>query len=310
MIRFLETQPKDQPFCLSISFDAVKNDRDHDMYTPHTEVFKDKEMRVPENWVEGKNHKLPKVLDHWRGTYLHVARSSKPEQYQRNTRRFAVQGYTVDLQVARLVEKLKEMGTLNNTVIIYTSDNGRYHGSHGLYDKAILYEESMKAPFIVFDGRTSKSKRGRREDALISSVDVAPTILSLAGLELPASMKGNDLTGLLDGSQDKSQWRKTVFMESLFLDEIHREGAVNKHPDIPGLNQEIMDNNRSYRCRGVRTKRYKYFKYYEHKPVIEELYDLQSDPHEQKNLISNPEYAGILLKLRQETEELYAKATE
>jgi len=309
MIRFLETQPEGQPFCLSISFDAVKNDRDSDMYPPHVEIFKDKEMWVPENWVEGKNERLPKLLDHWRGTSLHVARTSTPELYQKLARRFAVQGYTVDQQVGRLMTKLEEMGVLTNTIVIYTSDNGRYHGSHGLYDKAILYEESMKAPFIVFDGRVPESQRGRRESAMISSADVAPTILSLAGLEAPEIMKGRDLTAVLNGTQDMSEWRDAVLMESLFLNEIHK-ATVRKHEDIPGLNDEIIANNRSYRCRGVRTERFKYFIYYEHDPVIEELYDLETGPHEQNNLISNPKYAEVLSKLRAKTAELYAYATE
>jgi len=309
MIRFLETQPKGQPFCLSISFDAVKNDRDSDMYTPHREVFEGKEMWVPENWVEGKSERLPKLLDHCRGTYLHVARTSTPEEYQRRTRRFAVQGYTVDLQVGRLVAKLEEMGVLENTIIIYTSDNGRFHGSQGLFDKAILYEEAMKQLLVVYDGRAPKEQRGIRVDAMVSSADVAPTIVDYAGLKVPESMKGESLIGLMEGTQDMSKWRDSVLLENFFLQEIHSAG-VKKHKDIPGLNDEIVANNRSYRTRGVRTDRYKYFKYFEHNPVIEELYDLEKDPHEQNNLISNPEYAGVLDELREKTEALHAEAVE
>lgn len=167
----------------------------------------------------------------------------------------------------------------------------------------------MKEPLIVFDGRALQGRRGCRVDALVSSADVAPTILSLAGLAVPESMKGRDLSKLLDGSQDMSDWRDAVLMENFFLQEIHSAG-VKKHPDIPGLNDEIIAGNRSYRSRGVRTDRYTYFKYFEHDPVIEELYDLQSDPHEQNNLVSNPEYAQLLNKLRERTEELYEKATE
>ncbi len=206
--------------------------------------------------------------------------------------------------------KLEEMGVRDNTIVIYTSDNGRFHGSQGLFDKAILYEESMKEPLIVFDGRASaNSRRGNRVDAMVSSADIAPTILSLSGLEPPESMKGVDLCKLLDGTQDMTQWRDTVLLENFFLQEIHSAG-VKKHKDIPGLNEDIVANNRSYRSRGVRTERYKYFKYFEHDPVIEELYDLKTDPHEQNNLISNPEYAGVLGELREKTEELLARATE
>ena len=309
MIRFLETQPEGQPFCLSISFDAVKNDQDRDMHIPHVALFKDKKMWVPENWVGGKNMELPKVLDHCRGTYLHVARTSTPEQYQATTRRFAVQGYTVDQQVGRLMAKLKEMDVLDNTIVIYTSDNGRFHGSHGLFDKALLYDESVKEPLIIFDGRSAaKSQQGRRVNAMVSSVDVAPTILSLAGLEVPEIMKGLDLSRILNGTQDMSQWRDAVLMENLFLQELHK-ATTKKNPDIPALNDKIMAENRSYRTRGVRTERFKYFKYYEHDPVIEELYDLETDPSEMNNLISNPEYAEVLSDLRKQTEELYTQAT-
>lgn len=309
MIRFLETQPEGQPFCLSISFDAVKNDKDHDMYSPHVEIFADTEMWVPENWVEGENERLPQVVrDYCRGSRLHKARTSTPELYQKLARRFATQGYTVDQQVGRLVTKLEEMGVLDNAVIIYTSDNGRFHGSQGLFDKAILYEESVKAPLIVFDGRKQADKhRGRRENAMVSSADFAPTILSLAGLDVPPSMKGLDLTPVLNANQDMSRWREAVLMENFFLQEIYSAG-VKKHPDIPGVNDDIVANNRSYRSRGVRTDRYKYFKYFEHNPVIEELYDLKSDPHEQTNLVSDPEYADVLAELRDTTDKLYTEA--
>ena len=184
MLHFVDTQPDDQPFCLSVSFHAVKHDKDSHMIAEHYDLFKDHEFSVPENWVEGANSKLPQVVtDYWRGPRLHVERTSTPELYQRQVRRFAAQGYTVDLQVGRLMEKLKEKGLLDNTIVIYTSDNGRFQGSHGLFDKALLYEESVKEPLIVFDGRSSQDQRGRRETALISSVDIAPTIVSLAGVE-------------------------------------------------------------------------------------------------------------------------------
>ncbi|TWU43527.1 Arylsulfatase [Novipirellula aureliae] len=166
---------------------------------PHYEQFKDYEFKAPDNWVEGANEDLPLVVkDHARGFRLHVQRTSTRELYLRQVRRFATQGYTVDQQVGLMMDKLKEKGLLDNTIVIYTSDNGRFQGSHGLFDKCLLYEESMKAPLIVFDGRVPESKRGRRENALISSVDIAPTILSLAGVEVPKSMQGLDFHAVLD----------------------------------------------------------------------------------------------------------------
>lgn len=311
MIHFLDTQPKGEPFCLSVSFDAVKNDRDSDMYDPHVELFEGQEMWVPENYVEGANEKLPQVVkENARGVYLHLARTSTPEEYQRRTRRFAVQGYTVDQQVKRLMEKLEEMGVLENTVIVYTSDNGRFHGSHGLFDKCILYDEAVKEPLIVFDPRMPESQRGRRIDAMVSSVDVAPTLLGLAGLDIPSSMKGYDLVPLLEEKQDMSQWRDAVLIENFFIQELLGKKGRKKGQSDADLNEEIIENNRSYRTRGVRTERYKYFSYFEADPVVEELYDLEADPSEQNNLISNPEYAPVLEKMRKKTEQLLSEALQ
>ncbi|WP_144059876.1 sulfatase-like hydrolase/transferase [Rhodopirellula sallentina] len=306
MLRFLETQPAEQPFCLSVSFYAVKHDSTSHMYMPHFEQFKDYDFPVPENWVEGDNEELPNVVkDNARGVPLHRQRSSTPALYQRLVRRFATQGYTVDQQVGMLVEKLKEMGELDNTVIIYTSDNGRFQGSHGLFDKCILYEEAVKEPLIVYDGRTDDTNQGRREDALVSSVDIAPTILSLAGIEPPAIMQGRDFTGILDQTQDMSQWRDAVFMEDLFLVDLFRS---KRKPNVDEINQKLINENKSYRSHGTRTQRWKYFVYYEHEPPIEELYDLQKDPQEQVNLINSPEHAEVLRKLRKRTDELYSAA--
>ena len=305
MLHFLDTQPKDQPFCLSVSFLAVKHDSDSHLHRPHRDLFKEHEFSVPENWVEGANEKLPEVVrDYWRGHRLHLERTSTPALYQRQVRRFAAQGYTVDQQVGKMMQKLEEKGFLENTIVIYTSDNGRFQGSHGLFDKALLYEESMKAPLIVFDGRVPQSERGRREPALVSSVDVAPTILALAGLEAPASMQGHDFSKVLNQSQDMSQWQKSVFMENLFL--VSLMGSRNK-PNPEEINKKHIAQNKSYRCHGVRTDRWKYFVYYEHSPQIEELYDLKRDPLEQNNLANDPQHAATLERLRKETEELYLK---
>lgn len=306
MIRFLETQPKGQPFSLSVSFDAVKNDRDTDMYGPHVELFKDKKMQVPDNWVDGKNERLPKVLDYSRSTYLHMKRTSTPELYQTLARRFTVQSYSVDDQVRRLVAKLEEMDVLDNTIIIYTSDNGRYHGSRGLYDKAIQYDEAIKQPLIVFDGRVTKEKQGRRLNALVSSVDIAPTILSLAGLEIPAVMKGFNLIPLMNGNQDMKKWRDGVLTENFFIQELVRTRGKN----VEAMNDDVVNNNRSYRSRGIRTKQYQYFEYFEHTPVIEELYELANDPDEQNNLALDPNYQSTLAKMRKKAAKLYADALQ
>lgn len=298
MIHFLETHNTEQPFCLSVSFFAVKNDKDKDMYPEHKKKFESVNFSPPENWVEGKNENLPEVLDNWRGVGLHRARTSTIGLYQKINRRFAAQGYTVDLQVGRLVKKLEEMGQLDNTIIIYTSDNGRFHGSHGLYDKAIHYNESMKAPLIIFDGRLQDDLRGRRIDSLVSMVDIAPTILSMAGVNQPEMMQGRDFSKMIEGTQGDAVHREYVYNESLFLSALHQ---ARNDPKVNEINESLIANNKSYRCRGLTSKRYKYFIYYEHDPVIEELYDQIADPQEMNNLVNDMRYKSVLEKMRADT---------
>ncbi len=311
MIRFIETQPKDQPFVLSVSFDAVKHDSDNDMHIPDKAYFEEKTISVPGNYYEGANPTFPEVVKkHARGVPLHLHYSGTPEKYQRMARRFASQGRTVDSQVKRLRDKLDELGLSENTIIIYTSDNGRYIGSHGLHDKALLHEESVKAPLIIWDGRGMKRK-GEREPLLTSSTDLAPTILALAGADIPDSMQGRSLTGLLDNTADRENWRDAVFMENLFLQEMHAKAHKAKKAgveiDLHALNAEVVAENRSYRSRGIRTAKWKYFIYYEHTPVVEELYDLEADPLEMNNLAASAEHAATLTSLREKTQELYEK---
>lgn len=304
MVRFLETQPKGQPFCLSVSFLAVKHDNDaRDIYPPHHAPYKGQEMLVPENYVEGSNDTLPKVVrDHARGYRLHLKRTGVPEQYQVIARGFAAQAYSVDQQVGRLVKKLEELDLLDNTVIVFTSDNGRFQGSHGLYDKALLYEESVRAPLVVFDGRMPQGKRGRRLQAIYSSVDHASTILGFAGLEAPASMEGYDFSPLIRGDADAQPPRDAVLLEDCFLSSMF---AARGRKDVDTVNERVISENQSYRSRGIVTDEWKYFVYYEHQPRIEELYHLSNDPLEQDNLASKPEYKGTLQQLRKQCQAMY-----
>lgn len=311
MIRFLETQPADQPFCLSVSFLAVKHDKDAtDVYPPHAALFADKQMPYPENYVEGLNEGLPAVVkENWRGHSLHVKRTGVREHYQDEVRDFATQAYSVDQQVGRLVEKLKEMGQLENTVIIYTSDNGRFQGSHGLYDKGLLYEESVKAPLVVFDGRLSADKRGRRVPHLYSSVDHASTILGFAGVDAPASMQGYDFSALIRGEADAKPAREAVLMEHLFIQSLYKASRNNGQVG-QAFNEKTIRDNRSYRCRGIVTEQWKYFIYYEHTPAIEELYDLSKDPLEQVNLAEDPVHQEVLKRLRQQCQAMYESVAD
>jgi len=309
MLHFLETNPKGKPFCLSVSFFAAKGTLGKSVYPEHYELFKDKTFTYPQNWVKGENGSLPKFIqENWRGVPLHKGMTGHDGGFQKTMRVFAAQGYTIDQQVGKLVAKLKEKEILENTVIIFTSDNGRFWGSRGLYDKALLYEESTRKPLVIFDGRLAKELRGKRINQLVSSVDDAVSILGMAGISAPDHMQGADYSCLMRENAPK-EWQNTVFMENLFLSKLFTNTRNLKGGDEV-INKEMIASGQSYRCRAVRTARYKYIRYYEQSPVYEELYDLKEDPQELVNLVPLEAYQAVLGQLRDRLAQMYAKVAK
>jgi arylsulfatase A-like enzyme len=134
-----------------------------------------------------------------------------------------------------------------------------------------MHERSVRVPLLVRDPRLPGARRGVTLDALVSHLDLPPTLLELAGVEVPAGMQGRSLLPLLRG--DAIPWREELFTEHLW-----------DHPRLP-------------RTEGLRTERWKYIRYLDH-PEYEELYDLEADPHEARNLAGAPEHAGRLAELR------------
>ncbi|MCK4966728.1 DUF4976 domain-containing protein, partial [bacterium] len=175
-------------------------------------------------------------------------------------------------------ETLKELNFDDNTVIILTGDNGFYLGEHGLAGKWFMHEESIRTPLIIYDPRLPQSLRSARKNEMALNVDIAPTILDCAGLEVPDVMQGKSLMGLAHGK--KEQWRNDFFYEHLF-----------EHKTIP-------------KTEGVCTERWKYVRYVDQQPVDEELYDLKNDPHEEKNIIAEKGNEEILNQLRKRWKEL------
>jgi arylsulfatase A-like enzyme len=144
-----------------------------------------------------------------------------------------------------------------------------------------MYEDSIRVPFIIRDPRQPAALRGRRSDEMVLNIDIAPTILDLAGLSVPDEMQGKSLTPLLgDQSVD---WRKDWYYEHTYN---------TRPPRSPIAKTE-----------GVRTSRWKYIRYPETKPLYEQLFDLQMDPLEQTNLASEAEYADVISRLRNRCDE-------
>ena len=187
----------------------------------------------------------------------------------------------IDVVIGRVIEELKRRQIYDNTVIMLIGDNGYFLGERGFAGKWLMHEESIRVPFIVFDPRANRKNRGLTKAEFALNVDVAPTILELAKVKIPAKIQGRSLVPLLNGR--KTEWRKDFLYEYLWFKD-----------DIP-------------KCEGVRTERWKYIRYFEQKPRYEELYDLAGDPHETLNLAKDPDHQQTLNGLRKRCNQLIEK---
>jgi arylsulfatase A-like enzyme len=193
----------------------------------------------------------------------------------------------VDENVGRVLDYLQESGLAENTMVVYTSDQGFYLGDHGWYDKRFMYEESLRMPLLV--SYPDKIASGSIQDSLVSNLDFASTFLELAGVEIPVDMQGRSLTGLLEG-KNLTDWRESIYYHYYEYPAVHM-------------------TKRHY---GVRTKRYKLMHFY-HDIDAWELYDLEKDPRELNNVYDNPDYSSVVAELRVELarlRELYGDSAE
>lgn len=185
--------------------------------------------------------------------------------------------------VGEILQALQETNQLDNTVIVLASDNGYFYGEHGLsVERRLAYEESIRMPLLVRYPRMIKAGTVRHEFAL--NIDLAPTLLELAGLSPSAITEGRSLVPLLNGS--RKEWR-TSFLIEYYSDKVF--------PRIQKMGYKA-----------VRTERWKYIHYVE-LDGMDELYDLKSDPYEMKNIINQQNAAKPLAEMKRELEQLLAK---
>lgn len=180
--------------------------------------------------------------------------------------------HSVDRNVGRVLEYLEKNGLLENTMIVYTSDQGFYMGEHGWFDKRFMYEESFRTPLLV---RLPGGKKGDVEQ-MVQNIDYGPTILDLAGVKTPSDMHGVSFLPLLKG-QKAPDWRKSLYYHFY---EYPAEHAVRRHY-------------------GVRTDRYKLIHFYNDIDCWE-LYDLKKDPMEMNNIFGKPGTEKITKELKKE----------
>jgi len=187
---------------------------------------------------------------------------------------------SVDENVGRLLDYLEEAGLAENTVVVYSSDQGFFLGEHGWYDKRWMYEPSLRMPLLVrWPGRIAA---GSVTDLLVQNVDFAPTFLDFAGVAKPEDMQGRSLVGVLRGERP-SDWRRGVYYHYYEYPAVH---MVPRHY-------------------GVRTDRYKLIHYYQRGEW--ELFDLMTDPEELRSVYDEAAYSRVVASLKTELARLRAR---
>ncbi|UCD76247.1 MAG: sulfatase, partial [Phycisphaerales bacterium] len=194
-------------------------------------------------------------------------------RYQRYIKDYLRSIASVDDNVGRILDYLDESGLAENTIVIYSSDQGFFLGEHGWYDKRWMYEESARMPLLV--RWPGKVQPGSEIDPLAQNLDFAPTFLDMAGVDAPADMEGCSLVPLLEGKTPED-WRDSIYYHYYEFPAVH---SVPRHY-------------------GVRTDRYKLIRYYQLDEW--ELFDLAVDPDELNSVYDDPEYAPVVEKLKVE----------
>ena len=302
---FLKNRPKDKPFCLCYHHKAPHDEWEFD--PKYADLYKDVDIPEPENLFDGYHNRgnavkrvtqkigmrhtlFQKETGHLRG------RERKKQQYQIYLKKYLRCVASIDDNVGRVLDYLGKSGLKDDTIVIYTSDQGFFLGEHGLYDKRFMYEESLRIPFVVRYPR--RIKPGSVSDDIILNVDIAETFLDYAGVAVPGDMQGRSLRPLLEG-ETPDDWRASMY---------YRYWMHGAHFNVPAHF-------------GVRTREHKLIYYYGlplnargtkggPTPPEWELFDLKKDPMEMNNVYNDPAYADIvkelkneLIKLRRELED-------
>lgn len=261
----------EKPFCLSISFKAP-----HKPATPdprYVDIYSGKTFAKPANYGRENGEHFSKQSRQDR-QYSRFYEWNYADRYDEVMAIYHQQVYAIDVAVGMIRQSLVEQGVADNTVIIYTSDNGFFCGSHGYGSKVLPYEESSRVPMIVFDPRQPNSGKKLRCRSLTGNIDFAPTILHLAGIPIPGNMDGADLMRLYANPDE-------TIHESLSLVNVWGQAATH--------------------ALGVVTRDTKYIHWgfaddgFE---PTEELYHLEADPMELVNRADLPEYEQTLQQMR------------
>jgi N-acetylglucosamine-6-sulfatase len=262
---------QDRPFFLYLSHKAV-----HAMFEPakrHHGKYENVELEYPKSMAyteenyKGKPQWVKEQRNSWHGVdYMYHGQMDFDTFY----RRYCETLLSVDESIGRIIDYLESNKLSEETLVMYMGDNGFVFGEHGLIDKRHMYEESMRVPFLAWC--PGMIEPGSVFEELIQNIDIAPTVMDVAGLKTPRRMDGKSFLPILQGK--KIPWRDAAFYEYYW---------ERNFPHTPTTH-------------GVRTNHYKYIHYHGIWDV-DELYDLKNDPEEMANLIDSPEHQDLIKQL-------------
>ncbi len=237
--------------------------------------------------LEGDYKDLPKGLS---------PRDKKKWIYQRFVKDYYGAIMAVDEGLGRVLKHLDDERMTNDTLIVYTSDNGFFVGDHGWYDKRFMYEPSLRVPMVV---RAPGARRGATHDLTTLNIDVAPTILDYADIPAPPSMQGRSMRPLLAGAAPVD-WRKSMYY-TYYENSWVLAGKGKEAMADPSF--QFFTPHRIGPHRGVRTATHKLIQYYA-EGDYHELFDLERDPNELNNLHGTAGSETIAAELKRELERL------
>ncbi len=285
-IQTIEKLKDDGPFCLMLHHKPPHRGWHPD--EKHAHMYDDEVFPEPETFNDDyKNRASAAAHADMRVANMPDFRKEMPKgltpeeqkkwNYQKYMRRYLGVIASVDENMGRLLDYLDEAGLTDNTLLIYTTDNGFFLGEHGWFDKRFMYEESLRIPLLVRYPREIKA--GSVDSHMVSNLDFAETFLDYAGAGIPNDMQGRSLRPLLEG-QEPADWRKSHYYH---------------YYEYPGP-------HKVYPNYGVRTERYKLIHY----DMIDEweMFDLEKDPNELNSVYNDPNYADVQKELKAELNRL------
>lgn len=273
-IAWLKNRRSDKPFCLLLWFKAPH--RSWLRARRHLDLYRDVVIPKPATFDEDLKG-YPGKPRAFAEADLKIGDFNDVRTLEGFLKDYYASLVAVDENVGRVLDTLQKTGLIDETCILHTADNGFFAGEWRFFDKRFMHEPSIRVPMLVRYPKLAKP--GTTSDKMVLNVDIAPTILDLAGVKSPYKMHGQSMKPLLEG--EEADWRKDWLYEYFEFPAVH---MVRKQ-------------------RGIRTERYKLIHYFE-EPQEFELYDLQSDPDELDNLYGKPQYAELTAKLKARMEEL------